>query len=495
MKILDSFVISPFFYRLSESSDISDLPDIYNKFEISLKEGSLNDNSYWVSINPDVDGPSVQEFLAAFNALDTPVSIFLCLSIILDGQYREEHFHYYALRRLGEVIKFYPMLLRAAEIHCLVLAKTTGKLRLAFDRYLDKHEQLGQLMYKAVRVATINGGNLKLTAPNNHYIYNNCQKLTRNDIHIYKLENPSICVSFTFLKTPSISIYNQHDDLIWCSGEPVDKSSIDKNVNLEKEVYFIDDRFTNFNICHFLFDKLPLYELFTRYVGRVRNVFLSSSNDYINTFLRLYNLQNVASDLETGESKCYTMPVLYLSSTSLSKSKTTGFHPAGIGADWAVDFIKSYRNLMVGNVTRGERIYISRKPGFPRTVVNNNEVTRFLVSKGFTVIDPGEFDAADQVSIFKDCKLLVGVHGAGLTNLAFMERGAVIELLPPLCATTSYFIPANVLGHYYTSIICDDPELKGFSLDYQTWEHDVVYNRRNIYVNIDTLDKVISQLI
>lgn len=82
-------------------------------------------------------------------------------------------------------------------------------------------------------------------------------------------------------------------------------------------------------------------------------------------------------------------------------------------------------------VNLGERIYISRSIARGRKISNEENVCALLERYGFHCITAESFSFDEQVSIFKHAKCVVSIHGAGLTNMLFMEPGSsIIEILP-----------------------------------------------------------------
>ena len=78
-----------------------------------------------------------------------------------------------------------------------------------------------------------------------------------------------------------------------------------------------------------------------------------------------------------------------------------------------------------------ERIYVARSDTANRPVTNEHEVQRALEAEGFTTVVPGSFSIRDQVGLFRHAQIVVGPHGAGMTNLAFCQPGTkVLELVP-----------------------------------------------------------------
>ncbi len=82
----------------------------------------------------------------------------------------------------------------------------------------------------------------------------------------------------------------------------------------------------------------------------------------------------------------------------------------------------------------GAYIYVSRADTSGKTkrsVANEKELVEELKKRGFKVIIPGKHTLAEQVKMFKEAKVIMGPHGAGLTNLLFADNfKALIELFP-----------------------------------------------------------------
>ena len=78
-----------------------------------------------------------------------------------------------------------------------------------------------------------------------------------------------------------------------------------------------------------------------------------------------------------------------------------------------------------------ERLFIARTDTVARVMANEDEVRRRAEALGFTSIVPGAYRVADQIRLFRGARVVVGAHGAGLTNLGFCKPGTkVLELFP-----------------------------------------------------------------
>ncbi|HSU27277.1 MAG TPA: glycosyltransferase family 61 protein [Chitinophagaceae bacterium] len=76
-------------------------------------------------------------------------------------------------------------------------------------------------------------------------------------------------------------------------------------------------------------------------------------------------------------------------------------------------------------------MYVSRRKANQRKVLNEDQVTEKLKAGGYYIAELEKLPWAEQVNIFRHCRKLVAVHGAGLSNALFMPRGsAMIEIYP-----------------------------------------------------------------
>ena len=70
-----------------------------------------------------------------------------------------------------------------------------------------------------------------------------------------------------------------------------------------------------------------------------------------------------------------------------------------------------------------------RRNAARRRLLNEEELTGRLGDLGFVCVDPGELPFDEQVLLFSNARLVVGVHGAGCANLLFAPSdGVFVEL-------------------------------------------------------------------
>ena len=103
-----------------------------------------------------------------------------------------------------------------------------------------------------------------------------------------------------------------------------------------------------------------------------------------------------------------------------------------------------------GDAPGRRKIYISRADAPGRRVTNEPEVVEMLARRGFEVLKLASLPLAEQVRAFAEAKLIVGPHGAGLTNIVFAASNAtVVDLHPRDEINHALWVEASALGLKY----------------------------------------------
>lgn len=94
--------------------------------------------------------------------------------------------------------------------------------------------------------------------------------------------------------------------------------------------------------------------------------------------------------------------------------------------------MKELRSEFLDAVKRpigNNRLFISRENAATRKLINQQEINKFLDQYGFQTVFPEKLTFVQQVELFQQASVVMGVHGAGLANMLFMHPGTkVIEL-------------------------------------------------------------------
>jgi hypothetical protein len=126
---------------------------------------------------------------------------------------------------------------------------------------------------------------------------------------------------------------------------------------------------------------------------------------------------------------------------------------------WATDFLN--KNLFHSNKNKKyskrtyERVFISREDAQFRNVINETEVLEFLSQYNFKKVTLSTKTLEEQAAIFREAKIVVAPHGAGLSNLVFSRSNTkVIEFYSEQYVAPVFWLISNHRGQDYYSLIC-----------------------------------------
>jgi capsular polysaccharide biosynthesis protein len=103
----------------------------------------------------------------------------------------------------------------------------------------------------------------------------------------------------------------------------------------------------------------------------------------------------------------------------------------------------------------GRKLFVSRRTADSRRLVNEDEVLAAL-GGDFERVDGESLSMEEKISLFSAADVIVAPHGAGLTNLLFCCRPAiVIELIAEDSPPLVFRRVAGLLGHRYLAVGCE----------------------------------------
>jgi len=77
----------------------------------------------------------------------------------------------------------------------------------------------------------------------------------------------------------------------------------------------------------------------------------------------------------------------------------------------------------------GNQIFIRRGNVKYRKLINEKEIVDYLEARGFKSVAMDGLSIHQQAAIFREAKVIVGVHGGAMANLIYSQAATVIELL------------------------------------------------------------------
>lgn len=119
------------------------------------------------------------------------------------------------------------------------------------------------------------------------------------------------------------------------------------------------------------------------------------------------------------------------------------------------------RDLLQPLLKPWRRVLISRQRSSRRRCLNENQLFAALAPYGFERYCLEELSVIQQLRLFAESVLIVGVHGAGFSNLVgCIPRTAVIELMPRHGPFSHYYAMADVLGLIHGHLVASNCDLE-----------------------------------
>jgi len=121
-------------------------------------------------------------------------------------------------------------------------------------------------------------------------------------------------------------------------------------------------------------------------------------------------------------------------------------HPSGLLA------LKNFVKQITSNSKTKENIYVSRV-GTRRSILGEEKIVAHLRSKGFRIVKAEDYTFSEQLKIFANANILIGVHGAGLTHGIWSADSVMIELMPTNRINRCFEWQTLILGNTYQRIL------------------------------------------
>lgn len=230
-----------------------------------------------------------------------------------------------------------------------------------------------------------------------------------------------------------------------------------KKKKIDEPLLYIHSPWSVVNYHHWIVDSLPRLYPFIKDIEK-RTVLLPEtlkSVDFVQQSLQLLGVRNIV--YLSGNDVAFLKKLEYAELTPGDFMLTGHLKPT-------IDLLKSNVKTPTGPGFR--KIYLSRQETGYRTVANQKETEEVLQNLGFEKLETEKLSFQEQITLFNEAKVLVSIHGAGLTNCVFMPQGSVVyELHPTILPYKSifnycYWNLASHFGLHYYFQGCDPVDFK-----------------------------------
>jgi len=139
-------------------------------------------------------------------------------------------------------------------------------------------------------------------------------------------------------------------------------------------------------------------------------------------------------------------------------------HPMNCGDQDYVPFYRALsRNCPAQEATH---IYIQR-PRNRRGLENEDEIHALLIRYGYLIVKMEDYDLAGQAGLMANAEVIIGIHGAGLSNIVFCQKPRIlVELIPKGYLTPAFRVLAAAVGAQYFPFLEDISSRTGSETQY-----------------------------
>ena len=299
------------------------------------------------------------------------------------------------------------------------------------------------------------------------------RNFTPEDFHLFKDEitkkiNNSYVTKHKKILSYNNSLFNRFGNEILTDHTKMGKISLERKIklfikknnlsslekiNINKASWVIDEKSNRF--FHWYTDTLSriynIIDLTNEYPVLIPDSLLE--NDYIKKSLDSLKINYLAYDLK----KLLNIETLLIA----SHTAPTGNYNKELVEIISKKLNAEDRNNILKN--KSENIWISRNNGSYRRIANENELSKILKKFNFEIYFPENHDFEFNQNIFSKAKIIGGLHGAGLTNMMFMKKGAkIVEIRRKDDSSNNcYFSLASDLEHkyYYINALSENEDL------------------------------------
>lgn len=240
-----------------------------------------------------------------------------------------------------------------------------------------------------------------------------------------------------------IAGWREHPVFLAAAVPPVER--------VDGSVVSLTTRGGNRNYYHFLMDVLPRWGVFQECVPghQPDAVYVPRETPYQEQLLSLLDLDRFpiipVTPARTVRASTLFVPCLQ--------------NPVEMAPSWTVSWLRE-RLPPKAIADRASRLYVTRGSGRnTRRLVQEELIWPELQKRGFVRVDPGSLSVREQIDTFAAAEVIVGLHGAAMTNVVFAQPGVrILEVFPSNYVKPCFWaIAENIPDAHYEYLVAGRP--------------------------------------
>ncbi len=210
------------------------------------------------------------------------------------------------------------------------------------------------------------------------------------------------------------------------------------------------------NYCHFMHEILGRLALIEMYNIEYDYLYISCLKPFMLEIFDLWGIDLNKIICPSSNDIAMQADTLIIPSLLLNTDvgfTHAGFHPHPKTSLYVKEkLVKAIENLNMDSSKFSKKVFISRKDAPKRRIINEDEVFELFEKHGFVRYEMSKLSVLDQILIMQNADIVVGEHGAGLTNILFCKQGTmVIELFQELIDSSDWWV-SNLAGLKYIPV-------------------------------------------
>ena len=238
----------------------------------------------------------------------------------------------------------------------------------------------------------------------------------------------------------------------------------------------------DYNYAHWITELLPIVAILNEITDITKLKFYvpKSSKSMRRIYFESLMLFSVKKEniIETDNNPTYFESLLYLS--PISK------HPFW-KSPLAIQKLRELTDLNEPYKKFPEKIFVSREDAKQRSLINEKNVFERLKTRDFSFIRSSDYSFREQILIFRNAKVIVGVAGAAMANIVFSKpKTKILTLVPDYTPGWFSWDLACMLNLEYYTLHGKSTEVK-IPKDKQRWT-----GAKDFIIDIEEFDKAID---
>jgi len=330
----------------------------------------------------------------------------------------------------------------------------------------------------------ISGENILVCKDANQYKYNfssytiTGEKIIEMYLNHEKTFRTYFANNDTITYSDVMSIYKKQnvicygDNLIYYSIlKYLNPVQIKQTIEIEKCGYVLSIWGSNY--YHFITEELPNLIKLSLYDPSLP-IIINTNNKYIEELLDLLKFKIKNPIIKNDPSILYKIKECYITNISLSGKPSC--HELLLAKNLLEE------NSLLKQESSSEIGIIIKRTEHERKIINHDEMVFYLRTKYPTIewIEFQSLSVIETIKLFNRAKIIIGPHGAGLTNMLFAKKGIkIIEIMPYSDPNECYHHLTNMLEHKYNCIVLEDSGKM---------------NGKQMKIKMEYLDKILNKI-